>query len=82
MGAPPLSGRDLAASGCGCTGARPPAAEPASRLANKECQRNRVQSGHGEKTNACQCEHLRHGSPFLAVLRQRHGYSTVLFGGG
>ncbi len=34
-----------------------------ARLANKECQRNHVQSDHGKKSNACQCEHLRHGSP-------------------
>lgn len=29
--------------------------------ADKKCQRNRVQSGDDKKTNACQCEHLRHG---------------------
>ena len=38
---------------------------PANRLANKKCQRNRFQNDDGKKTNACQCEHLRHRFPSL-----------------
>ena len=42
-----------------------PLVTPRRLAANKERQCNRVQSGDGKKTKACQCEHLRHGSPSL-----------------
>jgi hypothetical protein len=36
-----------------------------SLAAQQEGQCNRIQGKDGKKTNACQCEHLRHGFPSL-----------------
>ena len=53
------------------------------QTANEECQSNRVQCGNSQKTDASQCEHLRHGSPpTLASLAEALTPNYFLMRGG